>query len=417
MHDPTRTAISALLDERQSSNSLPAKLYVEQSVFEAELEVFFHRHWICIGVEADVPEAGDALVVDIGATSLILLRDDDEQVQVVHNVCRHRGSRLLEAGRSIIGKLVCPYHQWTYDLTGNLLHAPHMGVDFDKGCHGLKRANTRCFGGMVFVCLSDSPPDDIADLETVMSQRLAQYQVHNTRVAYEQDFIEEGNWKLTIENNRECYHCSANHPELTVTAIGAQFGFDPAVLNDEDRLAYARTASMSVIQTNAWEAKGYFSSPVEHLAGNVTNFRTERLVLSNDAESHTLDGKVACAKLLGQLTEKKLGDIHLWVHNGWHHFFSDHAVISIVIPLSPHRTLVKTKWLVSKDAVEGRDYQLEALTRVWLETTRQDAELVGKAHAGVKDPAYQPGPYSKFTEGQLDNFATWYTERMRAHGY
>lgn len=417
MQDTTTPPISQLLKRRAPFTSLPAPLYIGQDVFLADLEVFFHQHWICIGVEADVPEAGDAQVIEIGKTSLVLLRDDDEHIRVVHNVCRHRGARLLQEGRSIISKLVCPYHQWTYELGGELTHAPHMGRDFEKGCHGLKRVNFRSIAGMVFVCLSDHPPEDIDDLQEALEHRLAPYHMRDTRIAHEQDFIEEGNWKLTIENNRECYHCSANHPELTVTAIGAQFGFDPDILSAEERSAFAISEGTSASQTRAWEAGGYPSTAIEHLAGHATNFRTERLVLSNGAVSHTLDGKVACQRLLGKLTEQNLGDIHLWGHNGWHHFFSDHAVISIVIPLSADRTLVRTKWLVKKDAVEGQDYDLEKLTRVWIETTRQDAELVGRAHAGVEDPAYQPGPYSKFTEGQLENFATWYTERMHAHGY
>jgi Rieske 2Fe-2S family protein len=89
----------------------------------------------------------------------------------------------------------------------------------------------------------------------------------------------------------------------------------------------------------------------------------------------------------------------------------------MVIPLSANRTLVRTKWLVHKDAIEGVDYDLDKLTNVWTATTDQDAELVSRSQLGVEDPAYDPGPYSRFTEGQLDNFATWYIERMRAHGY
>jgi Rieske 2Fe-2S family protein len=117
------------------------------------------------------------------------------------------------------------------------------------------------------------------------------------------------------------------------------------------------------------------------------------------------------------MTRKDLGDTHLWGHNSWNHFMGDHAVTSMVIPLSPSRTLVRTKWLVHKDAVEGIDYDLGKLTSVWIATTDQDAELVGRSQRGIEDPAYEPGPYSKFTEKQLDDFAIWYGERMRAHGY
>lgn len=409
--------ISVLLGQRAPSRSMPAQLYTRDDVFAADLDVFFHNNWICIGVEADVPEPGDATVVDIGKTSLIVLRDDEGIVRVVRNVCRHRGARLLEAGPSVVSKIVCPYHQWTYELTGKLAHAPHMGLDFDKDCHSLKRVNFRSIAGLIYVCMSENPPSDIDALASTMETRLQPYEIRNTRIAFEKDFIEKGNWKLSIENNRECYHCSANHPELCVTAIDLLFGFDPESLSEEDREMVAQSEAIYDEQTRKWEERGFPSSAVEQLAGNVTNFRTQRLVLANGAESHTLDGRAASERLLGSLKEKDLGDVHLWGHNCWHHFFSDHAVISIVIPLSADRTLVKTKWLVHKDAVEGKDYDLQRLTEVWIETTQQDAELVGRTHAGVADPAYETGPYSAFTEGQLDNFATWYIDRMRAHGY
>ncbi|ECI7719649.1 Rieske (2Fe-2S) protein, partial [Salmonella enterica subsp. enterica] len=135
-----------------------AGLYTREDVLQADLDVFFRKHWIYVGLECDVPEAGDATVIDIGASSLLLLRDDDGVVRVFHNVCRHRGSRLIDAGPTVISKLVCPYHQWTYELTGELIHAPHMGMDFDKTCHSLKPVNFRSIGGLIYVCLSDNPP-------------------------------------------------------------------------------------------------------------------------------------------------------------------------------------------------------------------------------------------------------------------
>lgn len=411
------SSISAILDSRAEGHSLPAGLYTREDVFEADIDVIFGKHWIYVGLECDVPEAGDATVIDIGSTSLILLRDDDEQIRVVHNVCRHRGSRLLNSGSTVISKLVCPYHQWTYELSGDLVHAPHMGKDFDKSCRNLKSVNFRSIGGLIYVCLSDNPPDDVDNLVQVMEERLAPYDIRNTRIAHQVDVIENGNWKLTMENNRECYHCAANHPELCVSFIDLDFGFDPEALSDDDREQAAEHQKLYAERTAAWEADGYPSAAVEQLSGNATNFRTQRLIISGAGESQTPDATAASAKLLGSMTRKDLGDTHLWGHNSWNHFMGDHAVTAIVIPLSANRTLVRTKWLVHKDAVEGVDYDLSKLTDVWIATTDQDADLVARSQAGIEDPAYEPGPYSRFTEGQLDNFATWYVERMRAHGY
>ncbi|MEK1888830.1 MAG: SRPBCC family protein [Phyllobacterium sp.] len=413
----TRTEISTLLDSRRAGFSLPAEFYSRQDIFEADMEVFFRRHWICVGLECDVPEPGDAQVIDIGQTSVILLRDDDNNIQVVHNVCRHRGSRLLDAGSTVVSKLVCPYHQWTYELTGELIHAPHMGSDFDRSCHNLKPVNFRSIGGLIYVCLSDNPPADVQHLAETMEERLAPYDIGNAKVAYQSDVIERGNWKLTIENNRECYHCSANHPELCVSFIDLDFGFDPASLSEEDRAEAEEHQALYEERTRIWEAEGHKSAAVEGVLNCTTNFRTQRLIIAGAGESQTPDATAASNVLLGTMTRKDLGDTHLWGHNCWHHFMGDHAVTSMIIPLSPDTTLVRTTWIVHREAVEGVDYDLEKLTSVWVATTEQDAELVARAHSGVLDPAYEPGPYSRFTEQQLDNFATWYVDQMRENGY
>lgn len=409
--------ISSLLAERQNGYSLPAGLYTRQDVFEADMQVFFHKQWINVGLECEIPEAGDAHVLDIGSSSIILLRDEDMQVRAFHNVCRHRGARILNPGSTVLSKLVCPYHQWTYELDGALARAPHMGVDFNKSCRSLKPVAAKSIGGLIYVCLSPNPPKDISFLEEAMEKRLAPYGLRHAKVAHQVDIVEKGNWKLALENNRECYHCAGSHPELCVSFIDLDFGFDPQGMNAEKRQAAEQHVAALQAQTLAWEAQGHLSATVERLSDCDTNFRSQRLAIAGNGESHTLDAKAACAKLLGHMTRKDLGDTHLWGHNCWNHFMGDHAVVATVIPLSADQTLVRTKWLVHQDAVEGVDYDLHKLTHVWTATTNQDADLVARSHAGAADPSYEPGPYSQFAEKEPDRFSAWYVQRMKAHGY
>ncbi len=417
MPDGSPRSIADLLAARRAGHTLPADLYIRPDVFAVDLKAIFQSQWIFAGLEMDVPEAGDVSVVDFGTASIAIMRGDDDQVRAFHNVCRHRGARLLPEGATTVGKLTCPYHQWTYELDGRLIHAPHMGQDFDAGCHGLRPVHLRSIGGLLFICLAETPPADIDDLAAVMEPRLAHYDLRNTKVAFQEDIIEDGNWKLTIENNRECYHCPSSHPELCNSFIALDFGYDPAGLAPEEAREAAEHERRYEQQTAAWEAMGFPSRAVEHLAGHETNFRTQRLIIAGGGQSQTMDGKPACRKLLGSNGRTDLGDVHLWVQNSWHHFMGDHALTFMIVPLSENRTLVRTKWLVHKDAVEGVDYDLKTLTEVWRATNRQDGALVGLAHKGISGPGYLPGPYSRFTEGQLDNFATWYLERLRAFGY
>ena len=400
---------------RIPGHGMPGALFGRQDIFEKDIDIFFTRHWILVGVTADVPEPGDVSTIDIGKSSIILVRDDDEQVQAFRNVCRHRGARLKTAGKSTVGMLVCPYHQWTYDLDGSLKHAAHMGKDFDPKCKSLIPVHTRIVGTHVFVCLAEQPPEDIAHLEATLMPRLAPYDLTHTRIAHEADIIENGNWKLVIENNRECYHCSATHPELTASFLPEDFGFCAEGLSQESLQALSEYEERNAAARRSWEDDGFVCDAVEYLdVDAVTQFRTQRLVIAGHGESQTLDTRVACTRLFGDLTRRDLGDVHLWTHNSWTHVMSDHAVISYIIPLAPDKTLVRTKWLVNADAVEGVDYDIDKLTEVWKATNQQDAALVAITHSGTQDPGYIPGPFSAFTESYVDQFSRWYAARLAA---
>jgi len=408
-------SLSELIARRKPGHSLEQAFYLSPEVFKADLELIFGRHWIYVGVEPDVPEPGDVMTVDIGSTPVLLVRDDDMAVRAFHNVCRHRGSRLVDQAKATVGNLVCRYHAWTYGLDGRLLFANHMGADFDRSCLGLKPIQLRSVAGLLFVCLSERPPEDMAAMEAAMTPYLAPHDLLNTKVAHAADLIENCNWKLTMENNRECYHCSGNHPELTIPLFAYGFGFSPKSMDEEELEQANRYAAMVADLHGRWEARGLPSREMEHLADRVTGYRTERLPIDQMGESQTFDTRVASQKLLGGINDPRSGGLSFWTQpNSWHHFMSDHVVTFSAIPLAPEKTLVRTKWLVHKDAVEGRDYDLENLTAVWDATNRQDADLVELSQAGVRSPAYEPGPYSPYTEGLVEKFCDWYLGRLSA---
>jgi ferredoxin len=132
-------------------------------------------------------------------------------------------------------------------------------------------------------------------------------------------------------------------------------------------------------------------------------------------ESQTLDTKVASRKPLAEFEQLDLGGLSFWTQpNSWHHFMSDHIVSFSVLPISAHKALLRTRWLVHKDAQEGVDYDLKRLTEVWDATNDQDSALVANAHQGIVSSAYEPGPYSPYTEGLVDKFCNWYLGRLGA---
>jgi Rieske 2Fe-2S family protein len=405
--------LHALIARRRPGFTLPAPFYLSTEVFALDLELIFGRHWFYVGVEPEIPEPGDFFTVEIGSDSLIIVRDDDLAVRAFHNVCRHRGARLRPAGRGIVGNLVCPYHQWTYNLRGELIRNPHMGEGFEYCKYGLKPVRLESLAGLLFICLSEDPPQGFEEMRRVLAPYIDPHEVGNCKVAFQSDLIEAGNWKLTMENNRECNHCSANHPELTVPLLEYGFGYQPSPDNAAEVQAFQELLAS---EHTRWQACGLPSAEVERL-DEITGFRAVRLPIAQSGESQTVDTRVASRKLLGQLPQAALGGLSVWTQpNSWHHFMSDHIVSFSVLPVAADRTLLRTRWLVHKDAQEGVDYHVDRLTSVWSATNSQDGALVERAQQGISSAAYEPGPYSPFTEGLVDKFCDWYLARVAAGG-
>ena len=387
------------LSAYRSGHSLPQAFYTSDALFEADLDAVFGVEWLFACNESEVRAPGDYLTLEIGRDSIIVVRGRDGEVRAFHNVCRHRGSRVCLEERGHANRLVCPYHQWVYELDGTLRNARQMPADFDKLDYGLKPVRVETICGLVYISLADDPPD-LSRYREAITPFLAPHQPWRTRVAHAETIIEEANWKLVIENNRECYHCAAGHPELLVT-----FHETPLA---GDAKGEARFREMMAPKAARWDA---LDLPYEAADGG-DEFRCVRLPLNEGALSFTMDGRLACGKLLGDLADPDLGSVRMFrAPNNWNHFLADHILHFRVTPIAPDRTAVRTTWLVHEDAVEGVDYEVERLVHVWRETNAQDARLAATNHLGVASRAYEPGPYAP-SEAMLTQFADWYARRL-----
>jgi Rieske 2Fe-2S family protein len=282
-----------------------------------------------------------------------------------------------------------------------------------SAAHALKPVHVRVLAGLLFICLAEEPPADFDDVAARLTPYLAPHGLAGCKVAAQIDLVEEGNWKLTIENNRECYHCGG-HPEL-LRSLFHFFGYASTDVTPAQQDDYARFVETQADFERIWTEAGLPWRAIEDLHGRATGFRTERLPLDGAGESYTLDTRRASERLVGGFRHPRLGTLHLHTQpNSWHHFLGDHAVTFAVLPMAPGRTLVRTTWLVAKDAIEGRDYDVDRLTEVWRATNAQDAAFVALAQTGIGGPAYEPGPYAS-AEHMVEAFCIWYIERLRAH--
>ena len=392
-----RDNITTLLKQRKPGYSLPRDFYVDPEVYRIDLDLIYYKQWLFVGHECEMKLPGDYITVQVGEYSVIVVCGRDGEIRAFHNTCRHRGSRICSASKGSSVRLVCPYHTWSYDLDGRLLFARDMQKPFDAQALGLKPVACESAGGYVWICLAQNPPD-FETFRAVMTPYFAPHNLKNAKVAFESTIIEKGNWKLVWENNRECYHCNANHPELCRTfpeaaAVSGVLGAE------SDPLIAAHWARM--------EAAGL---PSKFHMSEDGKYRLMRAPLLPHAWSYTMSGEPASAKLLSpKVSEPKIGSLLTFNYPTlWNHVLGDHACSFRVLPISPTETQLTSRWLVNADAVEGVDYTVEELTRVWMATNDEDRRIVEENQRGIMSPAYEPGPYNALHEDGVIQFVDWY---------
>ncbi|MGB3417682.1 MAG: aromatic ring-hydroxylating dioxygenase subunit alpha [Mesorhizobium sp.] len=389
------------LQRRRPGFSLEQPFYTDPDYFKIDMDLIWYRDWLFVGHDCEILKPGSYFTVQIGIYPVVVVRGQDGVIRALHNTCRHRGSRVCTAHKGTAAKLVCPYHQWTYNLDGSLAFARQMGEDFCKDDFGMKPVACESVAGYIFICLADEPAD-FAPFRTLMEPYFAPHDLGSAKVAHETTIVEKGNWKLVWENNRECYHCAANHPELcktfpeapTVTGV-------PSVDSDPEMLAH-------------WAHCEAAGLPSKFRIDEAGQFRATRAPLLRDAVSYTMSGKPAVKRnLCDAVSADRIGTLMLYHYpTTWNHVLIDHATTFRVIPLSATETAVTTKWLVHKDAVEGVDYTVDELIHVWAMTNDEDRRIVEENAFGIQSPAYEPGPYSPVHEGGVIQFVDWYADFM-----
>jgi len=348
-------------------------------------------------------------VFEVDADSVIVIRGDDGAIHALHNTCRHRGMRLCAAGSGSAGRIVCPYHQWTYARDGELLACGGMDRDgdLDRRQFGLHRVHVRELAGLIFVCLA-AQPDSFEGLAQSFGPMLRPQGLEHAKVAAARRYEVRANWKLVWENNRECWHCNANHPQY-IRANWDNAPVDDARLRREIEI-HAEAVSARLRAHGI--AIDYPEAGMVRFPSRDGWWAINRTPLVPGWVTESMDGQPV-APLMGEYPLRDVGTLRLrTMPNFWNHSSGDHSVSTRLAPAGPRKTLVEVSWLVDADAVEGEDYALDKLLPFWELTSEQDWDLCERNQAGVSSPAFTPGPYSRKREYNVIRYTDWYLSQI-----
>ena len=215
-------SIGKFSHDAYDSYSLPGQYYFDPDIYRAEQTAIFYRTWQYVCHTSELATTGSYFVRDIGDQSVVVVRDRDETLRAFHNVCQHRAHRLVEGSGQVSKAIVCPYHSWSYELNGRLRHARHANEvrGFDTSCVSLVPVKLDTLCGFVFINLDPHAAPLSPDLEVLESEiRELSPNLDDLVFASRRLIDVDGNWKNSIENYSECYHCPNQHPNLMESSL------------------------------------------------------------------------------------------------------------------------------------------------------------------------------------------------------
>ncbi|NOD35663.1 MULTISPECIES: aromatic ring-hydroxylating dioxygenase subunit alpha [unclassified Ruegeria] len=383
---PILKKVKALLGEEglvqtfapiEEASGLPNAAYWSKEWLALEQEHCFRRSWVFAGADAELPERGDMKPVDIGGAPLIILRDQDGAIRALHNVCRHRGAKLVTepCKRST---LTCPYHAWVYGLNGKLRARPHFnGPDItdhfkDGGGDKLDLQEVRCevWNGCVFVNISgDAEP--LEDWLKPMLARTPGYDFTSIRWAGKIDFEVNANWKLVYENYMEGYHVFAVHPKLL------------------------KFAPMNVRWSGEWDQHVFYN---DYIFPELGEGRGDRLPHYPDLSQE----------------DAKRGLWFLCFPHFAAEVFPDQFTVLVSYPIAPNKTREELHVFLIGDAATSEDHAnaRAELMQMWDDLNREDLGMLELLQQGRLSPAYDGGRLSPYWEGPTHEFGRRVVERI-----
>lgn len=339
---------------------MPPSAYTSPEVLAWERRHLFAGTWTCLGRLADLfpEETTTQRALMVGDIGCLVVRDKQGTLRMHANTCRHRGHELLPDGETGTRRLIsCPYHAWTYDLTGALKGAPGFRdlAGFDLADHSLVELPVTVWGGWVFghalhpLGSPEVPVFDahLGDLDGIMAPYAADGLVVADRHSYEV----AANWKVVAENYHECYHCPSIHPELC--------------------------------QVSPPDSGENYDLPGMWVGGSMD--------LRDGMATMSLTGELAATPLPG-VDPQRVEYVHL-LPNLLLSAHPDYVMTHRIVPLTPNRTWIECSWLTVSSA-SGEPTPAPGAVEFWDITNRQDWRACESVQRGLESPHFQPGPFA-----------------------
>ena len=364
---------TATLDLHASAipHALPAWVYDHPELTRLEHERIFKPSWQLVCHVNSIPSAGDYQTFDLGPDGVLVLRDRDGTVRAFHNVCRHRGARLLDGAGQCPATITCPYHGWSYRHDGGLVGTPKRDSfpSLDRAAHGLHAVRTDIAFGFVFVCLApgaDRLPPPVAQTWGALGEELKPYRTEEmVPLSPISSDVWDVDWKVAMDNYLESYHVPIGHP-------GLYRMFTP----DYDDAAMVPGVARGI----SWMR--------EHRSSRWSEGLYQSLIGS--AATHLPEAARRCWRFYSALPNLGI-DI-----------FPDQMDFFQVLPAGPGKCLIR-------GAVFGLPGTTPALratrflsNRINAAVNAEDKWLCQRVQRGLRSGSYQPGPLSGLESSMLE---------------
>jgi len=222
-----KTKLDVVNNPIEQSHGLPNECYTSEAYTKIERKKLFEDKWIVVGVASSVPNKGDAKPFNLLDLPIIILRDKKDKIRVFHNVCSHRGYKILQKPCNIKNTIRCPYHSWSYNTDGKLIATPHIGgmnkhhaKNFNKSANGLKEIRSAVWLDLIMINITNNEIPFEKYIKP-LSDRWSKFWHQKDRklISHSNDYgyfqlKANCNWKFAIENYCESYHLPWVHPGL-----------------------------------------------------------------------------------------------------------------------------------------------------------------------------------------------------------